>query len=1004
MFTPLHVHTHYSALDGMCQVPELVKRAKEIGCKAVAITDHGTMSGVYDLYKQCKKEDVQPIYGIEFYHRVEGIEKRLHLIAYAKTMKGLKNLYKLHELSYKQAEAGAFGKRFPIITYDDLFKHKEDIVICTACVAGHIPYLILQQRSAEVYSTVEMLKVQFGDDFYLELQNNTLDEQTVVNRELIALSKLYNIKTILTCDTHYIFKSDAKIHEMLLCMQTQAKMSNPNRFKFSVNDFWLKTEKEMMQNMIGVSQEDIRIALNNTNEIANKCSFELEIPKAEEALPRYSDDEKKALRVLTTKGWKEKKHGKTKKEFDRVNHELDIIEQKGYSGYFLIVSDYINWAKDNNIVVGGGRGSVVGSFVAYLSGITSINPIDNGLLFERFLNPERYTSPDADVDFSDQDAVIGYLQQRWGEDNVSKIISFGTLTAKAVIRKVLSIHGFDMTSINLINKSLPSKLNLTLKDCEQSGVFMKFKEKYPDLFNAMYRLEGTIDHVSQHAAGVLITPKPVREFVPAQYDGKILISGFDKYMLEELNLYKFDILKLTTLNVVDGCIKNIRQTKGIEINFDEINRSDNNIYSALCAGNVFGVFQFEKQKDFITKMQPRCFADLTALNALVRPGTGNPDEYHYRKNGGEFDQIKAEHGYMGETYHTITYQEQIMMRVHTLAGWTLGKGDSLRKMKNISSDKELEEQFKRDCKSVGIVTDDTEIAELWKEVVDALEGGYSFNKSHACSYADLAYQTAWLKHYYPVEYMAALMTSRRTDAEEIAECVNQCKREGIKILPPDINKSDETYKVENNAIRFSINTIKGVGQSALKCITELLPVSSFDDFISRCNTRVVDKTVVTSLIKAGAFDEFEQNRYKLLSQYYSTRKTKQDRELAEEYNLKTSDFNKDVIARMEKEALGFYLTSSPFDTYSFKPLEAFSNDKYACIGGEITKVKIHVDKNGNKMAFVTLLTQFGAVDTIVFAKQYALYSEQIKVGSLLMVEGIKDGDAKIKTNKITQIA
>ena len=1004
MFTPLHVHTHYSALDGMCKINELVSKAKEYGCKAIGITDHGTMSGAYDLYKECKKQGLQPIYGIEFYHRVDGIDKRLHLIAYAKSMTGLKNLYKLHELSYRNSEQGALGKRFPIITYGDLFAHKQDVIITTSCIAGHIPNLILNKKINEIYSTLEILKVQFGEDVYIELQNNTLDDQTTVNKDLIAYAKLYNIKTILTCDTHYVLKSDAKIHEMLLCMQTQSKMDNPKRFKFSANDFWFKSEDELKQNMVGVSQDDIRIALDNTNEIAEKCSFEYEPPKAENALPKYADDEKTTLRQLVNKGWKEKRHGKGKVEVNRTNYELKIIEQKNYSGYYLIVSDYINWAKQNNIIVGGGRGSGVGSFIAYLTGMTSVNPIEHGLLFERFLNPERYTSPDFDVDFSDQDAVISYLSSRWGNKNVSKIIAFGTLTARAVIRKVMSIYGFDMTAINLVNKSLPKKLELTLKDCEASGVFNEFKKKHPDMWSAMYRLEGTIDRASTHAAGILITPSSISDFVPASFVDGILVAGFDKYMLEELGLYKFDILKLTTLNVIDDCINNVLTSKNTIVNFGTINREDEAVYDDMCSGDVFGVFQLEEQRDFVKKMQPRCFADVTALNALIRPGTGNPEEYHKRKNGSSYERIDAERAYMDETYHTITYQEQIMLRVHTLAGWTLGKGDSLRKVKHIGEDKALAELYKTDCKALGVINDDDAIAKTWNEIVDALEGGYSFNKSHACSYADLAFQTAWLKHYYPVEFMAAVMTSRRTSSEDISNCLMQCKMMGVKILPPDINKPDKAYKVENDAIRFSINTIKGVGENALVSINSILPVCSFSDFIARCDTRVVDKTVVTNLIKAGAFESFETNRYKLLSQYFKTRKMKTDGETTQYYEALMFDFDNKVIGKMEKEVLGFYLTRSPFSDFSFKPLTAFGTDKYACIGGEITKVKTILDKNNNKMAFVTLATEFGNVEMIVFSKQFASCEENLQIGKFVMVEGYKGGDAKIKTNKVTLIA
>lgn len=390
----LHVHSHYSALDGMCKVDELVQRVKELGQTAIGVTDHGNMSVVYDLYKQCKKHNIQPIYGIEFYHVVEGHDKRFHLTAWAKTMKGLKNLYALHELSHRHKIQGHFGKKYPVITYEQLFQHKEDIIIGTACIAGHVPYCILHDKHNEAYTTVETLKAQFKDDFYIELQANKIPEQEIANKELQKFAKLYGIKTILTADTHYILKEDVHFHEMLLCMQTQDKMDNPKRFRFSVEDFWLKTEQELRDSTTGLTKEEMDIALTNTNEIAMKCKFELELPKVEEALPVYSENEKLTLRELCNKGWKEKKHGKGKVEMERANYELEIIESKGYSGYYLIVSDYINYAKSNKIVVGGGRGSGVGSFIAYLTGMTTLNPIEHGLLFERFLNPERYTSPD----------------------------------------------------------------------------------------------------------------------------------------------------------------------------------------------------------------------------------------------------------------------------------------------------------------------------------------------------------------------------------------------------------------------------------------------------------------------------------------------------------------------------------------------------------------------------------------------------------------------------------
>lgn len=994
----LHVHTHYSTLDGMCKVDELVARVKELGQRAVAITDHGTMSGVYDLYKQCKKQGIQPIYGVEFYHKVEGIDKRLHLIAFAKSMKGLKNLYALHEISHINTETNKYGKKFPIITYNDLVKYKEDVIITSACIGGHIPWLISNNRKGEAIEMLTQLQAMFKGDYYIEMQSNSMVEQADANRELVSIAESLGIKYIITCDTHYILKEDAEVHEMLLCMQTQNKMSNPQRFRFSKNDFWLKTANEMREQTKGLTAEQIEIGLKNTFEIADKCNFEFELPDVHDCLPKFSDDENLTLRKIVNKGWNEKKHEKGKIEYDRAKYELSIIESKGYSGYYLIVSDYINWAKDNSVIVGAGRGSGVGSFIAYLTGMTSINPLNHGLLFERFLNPERYTSPDFDVDFSDRDKVVQYLRERWGEENISAIIAFGTLTARAVIRKVLSIHDFDMATINIIAKSLPKKLNLTLKDCEESKVFMEYKAKYPKLFEAMYRLENTIDHTSTHAAGILITPKAIREFVPALYDTEqgLLVSGFDKYMLEELGLYKFDILALKTLNEIDDTLKLIKENEGLDIDLDEIDFEDSNVYDDLCKGNVFGVFQLEDQSDLTKKLQPRNFEALTALNALIRPGVGDIETYVKRMNGESFEYLSdLEKPYMSQTYNTITYQEQFMLRVHTLAGWTLGKGDSLRKVKKIRENIEMRDQFLKDCFDNRVLSSHEDAEKAWNEIVDALEGGYSFNKSHACSYAKISYQTAWLKYYYPQYFMCAIMTSKRDNQEVIAERVTQCRQMGIKILPPDINKSDYIYKIEGDAIRFAINTINAVGDKALEEVEKLKPIESLEDLYTRGNLRVLDKRVIENIIKAGCFDFENPNRYEMLCKYYTLRK---DKKIAEAYKEhKFADIDK---ARLEKETLGLYLTCSPFDNYSFKPLQAYEDKTNAIIGGEITKVKSIFDRNNNKMAFITLTTQYGNVEVVCFAKEFNKYQDYLVEGNFVMAKGKRDG-SKMILNEIT---
>jgi DNA polymerase-3 subunit alpha len=984
----------------MGKINELVSRAKELGQPALAITDHGNMYGVYDLYKECKAQGIQPIYGIEFYHKVENDDTRYHLIALAKSMKGLRTLYRLHAKSHYNKEVGLFGREYPIITYNDLLNDHEDIIITTACIGGHIPQLIRQEKTKEAQETIEMLVNVFKDDFYFEIQANTLEEQKFVNKYLCNVASFYGIKVIATCDTHYVYKEDASVHEMLLCIQSQKKMDDPKRFKFPSNDFWLKSEEEMLNDLVSLDKTG-KQAINNTMEIMEKCKFDFELPKQEECLPKFSDDENALLRQACNTGWKTHVKNDFKQRQDRTSYELQIIEQKGYSGYFNIVSDYVSWAKNNRVVVGAGRGSICGSHVAWLANITSIDPMKYGLLFERFLNPERMSSPDADIDFNDRDKVVQYLKERWGWRNVSSIIAHGTLTAKAVMRKILSIHNFTQAQINEISKSLPKKLNLSLADCESSEVFMRYKDKYPELFNAMYRLENVIDHTSQHAAGILITPREVESFVPCGYDktNDILISGFDKYMLEELGLYKFDILKLETLNTIDDTLKLIKEFEDTDIDLEKIDYEDAKVYNELCKGNVFGVFQLESQQALTLRVAPKDFEALTLLNTLIRPGVGDINEYIARKEGKPYDIFsEMENDYMEQSLYTIAYQEQIMLRVHTLAGWSLGKGDSLRKVKHISTNDVLKKEFIEGCLNVGLITDMELILHAWQEIVDALEGGYTFNKSHSASYAKIAFQTAWLKHYYPKYFMCALMTTERADQAQIAERVNQCKQLGITILPPDINKSDTTYKCEKEGIRFAINTIKGVGEVAIDEINNLSNsignIINLNILYERANLRVVDKSVITALIMSGCFDFENPNRYELMKEYHLLRGEKKIAQLYEGKQMTNKN-----IAEFEKKYLGLYLTHSPYDDYKFKDITDFVQGGQAVIGGEITKVKTIFDKNNNKMAFVTLTTEYQNVEVIVFYSVYYKLQDDIVEGNFVMCKGKRDGN-KLLLDKI----
>jgi DNA polymerase-3 subunit alpha len=984
-FVHLHVHSDYSSLDGLGTIPKLVARAKEMNQKAIAITDHGNMYNVYELYSECKKQGVQPIYGCEFYHKVEGIDKSFHIITLAKTMKGIKNLYKLHKIAHESARVGKFGKIYPQITYEDLIKHKEDIIVTTACLGSHVSYMIEKGLDNELYNTIEMLQLQFGEDFYLELQSNTLTRQKYVNEKLIEIGKLYNIQTIITSDSHYVLKEDAYAHEVLLCIQSKNKMNNNNRFKFDVNDFWLKSEDEILNT--DLNKNDIKNAINNTLIIANKCNFELELPS--DVLPIFSENENHTLRKLVTDGWNTKKHEKGEVEKERVKYELSIIESKGYSGYFLIVQDYINKAKEKGVIVGKGRGSSAGSFVAYLLGITDINPIEHGLLFERFLNPERESSPDIDTDFSEQQIVYDYLIEKWGKEHVSQINAFGKLTVKSVFSKVLSAFGFENSMIKKCTKSFPKKLNLTLADCEDTAIFKNMRKTHSHLIDIMYKLEGVIDHTSKHPAGILITPQKIEENIPVTYDKEtgMMISGFDKYMLEKLGYYKFDILKLGTLKVIEDTLNLIGLPREDILPKDY---NDENVYKDLCGGNVFGVFQLETQQDMTIKLQPEYFKALTALNALIRPGS-NKEQYLDRKNGEPFHFYhESEKEYMESTYNSLVYQEQIALRVKNLANWTLGKGDSLRKEKNISENGELYLQFKEDALNKGILTEDN-VDSVWYEICEVLDGGYGFNLSHACVYADLSYTTAYLKHYYPLEFMCALMNNKYDDKEVLSERINQCRLLGIEVTSSNINSKEELIQINDGKIQFGIGSVSSVGGEAIKDIKEKQPFTSFEDFVARKDNRKCNVKTVIQLIKAGFFDIFQQDRVKLIKSL----------------GVKSVDiysdmsYNEKIRSQFEYEAFGFYI-NNPLYKLNFKQIKDYEDGDKVLIAGTFGKIKTIVDSNKNKMAFANLITETCNVDCILFSSTYNNYKDFLTNDKIYMVTGKKDG-AKVLVDTIKEV-
>lgn len=721
MFVNLHNHSEYSPLDGMSKIEELVVRAKELGQPGIAITDHGSTSGLYDLQKYARKHNIKPILGSEFYFDHGG--HRGHLVLLAKNNNGLKNIFKLQELSYVKG----FNSK-PQITLEMLHTHSSDLVCLSACIANQIAQHIIHGKFKDALELAKHFQCIFGEDFYLELQSNTIPEQEVVNKAYVKISEATKIPLVVTNDTHYTFKEDAEIHEVVLAMQQNKSMSDPKRWKFSERDFWFKSEEEIKESVYGVDKHTLDIAIRNTVIIHDKTNAEIykgnfvphyhtiETGKTEDQMLREMVTERYKARVID-KG----KH--TAKYVADVKKELEVIERNGYSGYHLIVQDYVNWARRKGIIVGDGRGSGAGCKVAYILGITEVDPEEYGLIFERFLADGR--KPDYDIDFSDSDLVFDYLTEKYGIENVARIIAFGTLAPRAGVRKVFSTFDHPQSLIAQINGCMPKRPTFKLAEAyAESEELCRFRKKYPKEFHIIERLEGMITHESQHAGGVIIC-KNLGEMLPVKTKAENKekrIVALDKYMLEDLGHYKFDLLWLETLKVVQETVDMIREHEGIDLDLHAIDLNDANVYDMLCKGDLSGVFQLAEQAHKVMQQQPRNFKDLIAINALIRPGVGDWEEYIARRNGKPYDLHELRKPYLDETYGIITYQEQFMLDCHYFAGWDLAWIDKkVRKNKNIKEDKELHDLFISSC-----TAHDYNIScinQLWNDICDAVDGG-----------------------------------------------------------------------------------------------------------------------------------------------------------------------------------------------------------------------------------------------------------------------------------------
>ena len=961
-FVHLHVHSEFSLLDGMCRIKDLPKRAKELGMKAITLTDHGVMYGAVNFYKECIKEGIKPIIGCEVYvaprtrfDKESGIDDNYaHLILLAKNKTGYQNLIKLVSMSFTD---GYYYK--PRIDLEILEEYSEGLICLSACLAGQINQAILQDNMEKAKEIALWHKRVFKDDYYLEIQNNGLPEQVMVNQRLIALSRELDIPLVATNDAHYLKQEDSYNHEILLCIQTAKKMTDEDRMRFETNEFYIKTPEEMADYFSSVPE-----AIENTVKIADKCNFDFEFGVTK--LPNYDVPSEFAtheeyFRKLTWDGIKER-YGENFNDTvkQRTEYELGIIEKMGYVDYYLIVWDYIHYAKSIGIPVGPGRGSGAGSIVAYAIGITDIDPLKYNLLFERFLNPDRISMPDFDVDFSDErrQEVIDYVAKKYGRDHVSQIITFGTMSAKSVVRDVGRVLDVPYSDVDKIAKMIPFEVHMTLdKALEQNR---ELREQYENdettkrIIDIAKGLEGMPRNASTHACGVVITKDPVDTYVPLCTNDGNVVAQYTMVLLEELGLLKMDFLGLRTLSVIANCLDLIKQNRGIDVKFDE-KMDDIEVYKLWQDGKSFGIFQFESAgiTSFMKELKPDCFEDIVAGVSLYRPGPMDqiPRYIKGKLNPGHNEYTHpALEPILNVTYGCMVYQEQVMQIVRDLAGYSLGRADLVRramgKKKLDVMEKEREVFINGQVDENGNV----EVPGCVRNGIDAVSANkifdemsefakYAFNKSHAAAYAVVSYRTAYLKRYYKEELMAATLNSFLGNLDKIPVYIQDCKDMGIEILNPSINQSYTKFTVVNNKIRFGLGSVKNVGVAVIDSIVRERdlngPYESFTSFCERVKGESINKRCIESLIKAGAFDEFGKTRSTLLASFETILDTinnesrnkmenqvsmfdlmAESEEVAETQKytfVEKEEMPEKELLILEKEMLGVYISGHPLD-------------------------------------------------------------------------------------------
>ncbi|MDY0190524.1 MAG: DNA polymerase III subunit alpha [Desulfuromonas sp.] len=1051
-FVHLHLHSQYSLLDGAIKIPALIKRVQEYKMPAVAVTDHGNMFGAMEFFTYATAAGVKPILGCEVYvapgKRFEkknargSSEASYHLVLLCQNKVGYRNLCYLVSAAYRE---GFYYK--PRIDWELLEQYNEGLIAMSACLGGELPTLINLGRADEAANRAAQMAEIFDDErFYLELQENGIPQQAVANEGLIKLSGDLGLPLVATNDCHYLARQDAYAHEVLLCIQTGKTMDDEKRMRFANDGFYVRTPDEMIELFGHVPQ-----ALDNTVKIAQRCNLDFDFNTY--YFPQYEKPKDKTLEEVLSdmahEGLEERLVSVRQLNPDfsaedeaiyraRLERELKTILDMGFPGYFIIVADFINWAKDHDIPVGPGRGSAAGSLVAFSIRITDIDPIPYDLLFERFLNPERISMPDIDVDFCiyGREKVIQYVQQRYGAPNVAQIITFGTLGAKGCIKDVGRALNIPYGEVDKLSKLVPAVLNITLQDAMKQepriGEMVNSDVRIKELFNVALALEGLTRHASTHAAGVVVTPEPLTDYLPLYTDQKSggQVTQFPMKYVEKIGLVKFDFLGLKTLTVLDNALRLIHSANNPEFDLQLISVSDPDTYNLLCHGDTTGVFQLESSgmKELLVKLKPNCFEDIIAACALYRPGplgSGMVDDFILRKHGQQeivydFPQMEP---ILKDTYGVIVYQEQVMLIAQVLANYSLGGADLLRRAMGKKKAEEMEKQ--KGLFLAGAKENDLDLKKA-EAVFDLMAkfAAYGFNKSHSAAYALIAYQTAYLKAHYPVEFMAALLTEDMENTDKVIKNIAEVRSMGIEVLPPDINASIRSFTVHENSMRFGLGAVKGVGAAALESIIserENGPYETLHDFCQRVDLSKVNKKVVDALIKCGAFDSLGGNRAQheavLENAMEIGQRVQREQQIGQESLFgmdemvshvgssyaelpDIEEWNDKLRLNYEKEALGFYITGHPLARHSAE-IKRFATCDTAGLPGRHDKedvrvcgivagIKELVTKKGDRMAFINLEDLSGAVEVVVFPEAFKAAGDYLKGDEPLMVYGTLD--------------